>query len=151
MKALMSGARVSQSMSAHRGRKGFWFKEGGARVIVMGTWSEPVEGREASQLSTAGRRRGFANARSITDGRALPTRGNLVYSPGGLRRANPSPAAFSKSGVDEAISRDEKERKGSDVGLWMLRSPTGRRGNPRSGKRTSGGTEWTRWSTLLVE
>jgi len=66
------------------------------RVIVIGMWSDPVEGREASQLLTMGRRRGFAKARSITERRALPTRGNLVYSPGGLRRAKRDSAAFSK-------------------------------------------------------
>jgi len=60
-------------------------------VIVIGMWSEPVEGREASQLLTRGRRWGFPKARSMTEGRALPTRGNLVYSPGGLRRAKPDP------------------------------------------------------------
>ena len=65
-------------------------------MIVIGIWSDPVEGSEASQLLTSGRRGGFAKARSMTEGRALPTMGNLVYSPGGLRRANPDSAAFSK-------------------------------------------------------
>jgi len=92
----MIGSRVSQSVSAHRGRRGFWFREGAARVIVIGMWSEPVEGREASQLLTSERRGGFAKARSITDGQALPTKGNHVYLPGGLRRAKPDSAAFSK-------------------------------------------------------
>jgi len=59
-------------------------------------WSEPVDGRAASQLFTNGRRRGLAKARSITEGRAFPTNGNLVYSPGVLRRAKPAPGAFSK-------------------------------------------------------
>jgi len=57
-------------MSAHCGRRGFWFREGGGRVIVISMWPEPVEGREASQLFTIGRRRGLAKARSITEGRA---------------------------------------------------------------------------------
>ena len=96
LKPLMIGSSVSQSMSAHRWRAGFLFREGVARVIVIGMWSDPVEGREASQLFTRGRWRGFAKARSMTDGRALPTRGNLVYSPGGLRRTKPDSAAFSK-------------------------------------------------------
>jgi len=95
-KPLIIGSRVSQSVSAHRGRGGFWFRQGAARVIVIGMWSEPVEGMEASQLLTRARRVGFAKARSITKGRALPTKGNLVYSPGGLRRAKPDCAAFSK-------------------------------------------------------
>jgi len=96
LKSLMIGSRVSQSVSAHLGRGGFWFREGVARVIVIGMWSDPVEGKEASQLLTRGRRGGFAKARSMTEGRALPTRGNFVYSPGGFRRAKPDSAAFSK-------------------------------------------------------
>ena len=96
LKPLMIGSRASQSVSAHLGRGDFWFREGVVRVIVIGMWSDPVEGREASQLLTMGRRRGFAKARSITERRALPTRGNLVYSPGGLRRAKRDSAAFSK-------------------------------------------------------
>jgi len=96
LNSLMIGSKASQSVSAQRSRGGFWLREGVARVIVIGMWSDPVDGREASQLLTRGRRRGFAKARSMTEGRAFPTRGNLVYSPGGLRRAKPSSAAFSK-------------------------------------------------------
>jgi len=66
LKPLMIGSRASQSVSAHRGRGGFWFREGAARVIVIGMWSEPAEGRDASQLLTRGRRWGFAKARSMT-------------------------------------------------------------------------------------
>jgi len=62
----------------------------------MGTWSEPVEGRETSQLLTRGRRGGFAKARSMTDERALPTKGILVNFPRGFRRTKPDSAAFSK-------------------------------------------------------
>jgi len=59
LKPLMIGSRVSQSVSAHRGRGGFWFREGVARVIIIGMWSEPVVGREASQLLLRGRRGGL--------------------------------------------------------------------------------------------
>ena len=53
----------------------------------MGTWSDPVEGREvASQDWKAGRMRGLANARSIALGLKVPERWNLVYTPGVLRR-----------------------------------------------------------------
>jgi len=95
-KFLIRGDSVSQSVSDHLGCLGLWIRVGGARLIVIGTWSEPVEGREASHDLNNGRRRGFAKARSITEGRALPTKGNLVYSPGGLRRVKPASAAFSK-------------------------------------------------------
>ena len=95
-KFLMRGDSVSQSGSEHLGCLGLGISVGGARLIVIGTWSEPGEGRGPSQDFNNGRRRGFAKARSITEGRALPTKGNLVYSPGGLRRAKPASAAFSK-------------------------------------------------------
>ena len=93
---LMWWDSVSQSVSDHLGRLGLGIRVGGARLIVSGTWSEPVEGRETSHDFNNRRRRGFAKARSITEGRALLTKGNLVYSPGGLRRAKPASAAFSK-------------------------------------------------------
>ena len=65
-------------------------------MIVIGMWSEPIERREASQHLSRGRRVGFAKARSMTQGRAFPTKGNLVYSPGGLRRVKQDSAALSK-------------------------------------------------------
>jgi len=128
-------------VSAHRGRLGIRIREGGARFIIIGTWSEPVEGREPSHPLNIGRRRGFVKARSLTEGRALPTKGNLVYCPGGCKRAKPASAAFSKYGVEETISRRKNDSSGSERGLCMLRSPTTRRGIPRAGKRVSGGTE----------
>jgi len=68
LQPLMIGSRVSQSVCAYPGRGGFRFREGVARVIVIGMWSDPVEGREASQLFTRGRSGGFPKARSITEG-----------------------------------------------------------------------------------
>ena len=45
----------------------------------MGTWSDPVEGREvASEDWKAGRMRGFAKARSMVLGLKVAERGNLV-------------------------------------------------------------------------
>jgi len=147
----MIRASVSQSVADHQGRLGLGISVEGARSIVNGRWSESVEGRQTSQPLTIGRRRGLAKVRSITKGRALPTKRNLVYSPGGLRRAKPPFAAFSKHGVEEPISRGENNRSGSERGLCMLMSPTTRRGTPRDGKRISGESEWTRWSRVLVE
>jgi len=95
-KFLMRGESVSQSLSDHKGHLGLGIRVGGARLIVIGTWSEPVEGRELSKDLNIGRRRGFAKARTITAGRALPTKGNRVYSSGGLTRAKPASAAFAK-------------------------------------------------------
>jgi len=64
--------------------------------MVMGTWSEPVEGREVSQPLPKSRSRGFAKARSMTEGRTFPQRGNLVYTPGEFSRPKPPSAANSK-------------------------------------------------------
>jgi len=77
------------------------FRVGWARFIVIGTLSELVEGRETSQPLPIGRRRGLAKERSITEGRAIPTKGNLVYSSGGLKRAKPASATFGKYGIKE--------------------------------------------------
>jgi len=82
LKSLRIGFRVSQSVSAHLGRGGFWFREGVARVIVIGMWSDPVEGREASQLFTRGRRRGFAKRGLSPRGRHYLLRGTLCVPPG---------------------------------------------------------------------
>jgi len=76
----MIGVRVSQSVSAHLGRSGLWFREAGVSIIVVGILLEAVEGREASRLLTIGSRRGLPKGRTMTDGRALPTKGNIVYS-----------------------------------------------------------------------
>ena len=93
----------------------------------------------------------MAKDRSMTEGRALPTKGNLVYSPGWFRRAKPASAAFANYGVEETISRGENDRSGSERGLSMLRSPTTRTGIRRARKRVSGGTEWTLWSRVFVK
>jgi len=77
LKDLITGVRVSQSVSAHLGCGGFRLSEGGAMVIVMGMSSEPGEGRVASQIFSNGRRRGLAKARSMTKGRACQPRGTL--------------------------------------------------------------------------
>ena len=95
-KFIMRGESDSQSLWEHLGRQGTGIRVGGARFIVIGTGSEPVDGRETSQLLNIGRRRGFAKARSITEGQAFPTKGNLVYFPALLRRAKPACATFSK-------------------------------------------------------
>jgi len=92
----MIGVNVSQFMSLQLGRFGHGTRLGGERLIVIGTWSEPVEEREASHPLNIGRRRGLAKDRSITEGRAHPTKGNLVYYPWGLRRAKLASAALSK-------------------------------------------------------
>ena len=100
-----------------------------------------MEGSDPSRPLTHGRRRGLAQARAITEGCAVPTRGNRVYSPGGLRSAKPASDTFSKYAVEDAFPRGEKEHGGSDSGLCMLRLPTTRRGMPPSRKRDSGRTE----------
>ena len=79
--------------------------------------------------------------RSITEGWAFPSKGNLVYSSGGLRRTKPPSTTFSKYGVEEPISPDENDRDESERGLCMLRFPTTRRGTPSAQKRVAGETE----------
>lgn len=62
-------SRESQSLSSHLGRGAGGLCKDEVEVITMGTWSEPVEGREvASHFLKAGNICGFANARSMTLG-----------------------------------------------------------------------------------
>lgn len=95
-KAVISGTRVSQSVSTHRGRLWLGIRVGGAMFIVIGMCLEPVEGSDVSHLFTMGKRRGLAKVKSMTDGRAFYTKGNLLYSPGGLQSAKLACTAFSK-------------------------------------------------------
>jgi len=93
IKFLMIRESSSQSVGSHLRGGGAGSKDGAASSMVMGTWFQPVEGTEVSQLLTKGSSRGLAKARSITEGRAFPERGNLVDTPGELRRAKPPSAA----------------------------------------------------------
>jgi len=79
MKFLRVGESSSQSVWSHLRRRGAGSEDGAASKMVIGTWSERVEGRDVSQLLTKGRGRGLAKARSITEGRAFPEGGNLVF------------------------------------------------------------------------
>ena len=151
MKFLMIGESSSQSVGSHLKGGGAWSWDGDACNMVMRTWSEPIEARERSKPLTQGRSRVLAKARSITEGRAFPERGNLVYTPGDFSRGKPGSTANSKYVVEEETSSDEKERRGSSSGLWMFRSPTTKSGTRRSAKRDSGRTEWTLRSAELIE
>ena len=52
---------------------------GGRREIIMGAWSDPVEGRDdASQERKAGNICGLAKARSMALGLWVPVKGNRV-------------------------------------------------------------------------
>jgi len=117
MKFLMMGESSFQSVWSHLRGEGAGSEDGEASSIVMGTWSEPVEGREVSHPFTKGRSRGLAKVRSITEGRALPERGNLVYMPGKFSKAKLPSTANSKYGAEEETSRNEKQRRWSAKGL----------------------------------
>ena len=63
------GSRDSQLARSQQGVLGRGFSVGGASVIRMGTWSEPVEGRVVvSQSTKVGDMSGLAKARSIAPG-----------------------------------------------------------------------------------
>ena len=109
MKVAMIGESSPQSVWSHLRDGGAGSEDGEASNMVIGMWYEPVEGREDSQPLTKSRSRGLAKTRSITEGRACPDRGNLVYTPGDFQRAKPPSAANSKYGPEEEISWDEKD------------------------------------------
>ena len=73
------GPRDSQLARSQQGVLGRGFPAGGARVMRMGTWSEPVEGSVVvSHSMKAGDMRGLAKARSIAPGLWEPERGKRV-------------------------------------------------------------------------
>jgi len=62
----------------------------------MGTWSEPVEGREVSHERKKGNKSGDANERSITEWRVALSQGKRVNTPGRLRSSKPRLVALEK-------------------------------------------------------
>jgi len=96
MKFLMFRQSSSQSVWSHMRCGGARSTDRAASSMVMGTWSEPGEGREVSAVFTKRRSRRLAKARSITEGRAFAVRGNLVYPPREFSRAKLPSAAYSK-------------------------------------------------------
>jgi len=93
IKLLMIGESSSQSIRSLLRHGGVGSADGDATSILMGTWSEPVEGREVSQPVMKGRSTRLANARWIRDGRAFAERGNLVYTPREFSRGKPPTAS----------------------------------------------------------
>src|SRR5947209_7766425 len=69
---------------------------GAERSIVMGTWSDPVEGRVASQFWKKGKAAGLAKETSRMPEREEESNGNRVKMRGTLRREYPRSAALSK-------------------------------------------------------
>ena len=69
--SLRRGSRAGQSVFNQFGLGSGGSEIGWERRIVMGMWSEPVEGSGVSHALKKGARAGDAKARSITEG--LPT------------------------------------------------------------------------------
>ena len=89
--------KPGQSASCQRGLGLSLWGVGGRRAILMGAWSEPVQGRHhASQELNAENLCGLAKARSMVLGLWVPEKGNRVFIPGVLRRVKPRSAAWSK-------------------------------------------------------
>ena len=86
MKEQRGASRESQAVSSHLWRGAVGFGDDEANVMTIGTWSEPVKGREvASQHLKAGNVCGFANARWMTLGLWSTDRGYRVKTPRVLR------------------------------------------------------------------
>ena len=76
---LSLSVRPGQLASGHRGLGLSLWGEGGRRDIRIGSWSDPVEGRDyASHESKAGNICGLAKAMSMVLGLWVPLKGNQV-------------------------------------------------------------------------
>src|SRR5437879_13653697 len=85
-----------QSVLSQLGVGGGGHNKGADSSMVMGTWSDPVDGREVSQLWKKGAAAGLAKEMSRTPGQVEELKGNRVKIPGILRREKPRYAALSK-------------------------------------------------------
>src|SRR5437868_11686878 len=88
--------RAFQSVLAQLGVGGGGRSKGAESSMVMGTWSDPVDGREVSQLWKKGAAAGLAKEISRTPGRLEESNGNRVKIPGILRGEKPRSVALSK-------------------------------------------------------
>ena len=82
--SLRRGSGEGQSVLHQLGLGGGGDEIGWERRIVIGMWSEPVEGRGESHNLKKGTREGEAKARSRTEGLPDPDRGNRVNTAGVL-------------------------------------------------------------------
>jgi len=101
LKFMTMGESASQAVRYYMRRRGVTSGDGEASSMVLGMWSEQFEGRDVSHPLTQHRSRGFAKAKLITERRAFPERGNMVYMPWELWSAKPPSAAISKYGAEE--------------------------------------------------
>src|SRR5437899_795371 len=88
--------RAFQSVLSQLGVGGGGRSKGAETSMVMGTWSDPVDGREVSQLWKKGAAAGLAKEMWRTPGRVEEPNGNRVKMPQTLRREKPRSAAMSK-------------------------------------------------------
>src|SRR5205807_6450732 len=88
--------RAFQSVLSQLGVGGGGRSNGAESSMVMGTWSDPVDGRDVSQLWKKGAAAELAKEMSRTPGWVEESKGNQVKIPGTLRREKPRSAALSK-------------------------------------------------------
>src|SRR5437899_5573356 len=88
--------RASLSVLSQLGVGGGVRSRGAESSMVTGTWSDPVDGREVSQLWKKGAAAGLAKEMSRTPGRVEASKGKRVKIPGTLRREKPRSGARSK-------------------------------------------------------
>ena len=93
---LRRGVSALQSVFVQSGEGGAGLRWGADRMIRIGRWSKPVEGRETSHEETKGASGVLEKDRSRTEGRVDRSKGNLVWIPGVLTSVKPKSKALSK-------------------------------------------------------
>src|SRR5437899_1106408 len=128
--------RASLSVLSQLGVGGGGRSNGAESSMVIGTWSDPVDGREVSQLWKKGAAARLAKEMSRTPGWMEESKENRVKILGTLRREKPRSVARSKYGAETEMSWEESSRSGSGRGSWRLKSPMVIVGKGCVGKRS---------------
>src|SRR5947209_4029756 len=88
--------RAFQSVLSQLGVEGSGRSKCAESSMVVGTWSDPVDGREVFLLWKKGAAAGLAKEMSRIPGWVEESKENRVKIPGTLRREKPRSAALSK-------------------------------------------------------
>jgi len=107
---------------------------------VIGTWSDPVDGRSVAHSWKKGICAVDVHERFRTEGLDVPLSGKRVSTPSVFRRVYPYSPPLEKYRKEGLSSEELFLLCGSDGGWWRLKSPTISVGKETSGRAKVGET-----------